>query len=80
MYLKIVSKCLNLFIHLFISLTKKSYQNLEFIYTHMYILHIFISHLLINRLIAYVKKYRTLLTENEYETLTQKISKVYMLP
>ena len=27
-----------------------------------------------------MKKYRTLLTENEYEILTQKISKVYMLP
>ena len=30
------------------------------------------SPLLKNRIIAYAKKYKNLLTENEYETLTQK--------
>ena len=36
-----------------------------------------------NRIIAYAKKYKNLLTENEYKTLTQKtykISNFYMLP
>ena len=36
-----------------------------------------------NRIIAYAKKYKHLLTENEYKTLTQKtykISNFYMLP
>ena len=39
--------------------------------------------LLKNRIIAYAKKYKHLLTENEYKTLTQKtykISNFYMLP
>ena len=39
--------------------------------------------LLKNKIIAYAKKYRNLLTENEYKTLTQKtykISNFYMLP
>ena len=41
------------------------------------------SPLLKNRIIAYAKKYKNLLTENEYKTLTQKtykISNFYMLP
>ena len=41
------------------------------------------SLLLKNRIIAYPKKYKNLLTENEYKTLTQKtykISNFYMLP
>ena len=41
------------------------------------------STLLKNRIIAYAKKYKDLLTENEYKTLTQKtckISNFYMLP
>ena len=40
------------------------------------------SPLLKNRIIAYDKKYKNLLTENEYKTLTQKtykISNFYML-
>ena len=40
------------------------------------------SPLLKNSIIAYIKKYKNLLTENEYETLTQKtykISNFYML-
>ena len=41
------------------------------------------STLLKNRIIAYAKKYKNLLTENEYETITQKtykISNFYILP
>ena len=41
------------------------------------------SPLLKNRIIVYAKKYKNLLTENEYKTLTQKtykISNFYMLP
>ena len=41
------------------------------------------SPILKNRIIAYAKKYKNLLTENEYKTLTQKtykISNFYMLP
>ena len=41
------------------------------------------SPLLKNRIIAYAKKYKNLLTENKYKTLTQKtykISNFYMLP
>ena len=41
------------------------------------------SPLLKNRIIAYAKKYKNLLTRNEYKTLTQKtfkISNFYMLP
>ena len=41
------------------------------------------SPLLKNRIIAYAKKYKNLLTENEYKTLSQKtykISNFYMLP
>ena len=41
------------------------------------------SLLLKNRIIAYAKKYKNLLTENEYKALTQKtykISNFYMLP
>ena len=41
------------------------------------------SPLLKNRIIAYAKKYKNLLTENEYKTLTQKtykISNFYKLP
>ena len=41
------------------------------------------SPLLKNRIFAYAKKYKNLLTENEYKTLTQKtykISNFYMLP
>ena len=41
------------------------------------------SPLLKNRIIAYAKKYKNLLTENEYKTSTQKtykISNFYMLP
>ena len=42
-----------------------------------------LSPLLKNRIIAYAKKYKNLLTENEYKTLTQKtykMSNFYMLP
>ena len=41
------------------------------------------SPLLKKRIIAYAKKYKNLLTENEYKTLTQKTYKIshsYMLP
>ena len=41
------------------------------------------SPLLKNKIITYAKKYKNLLTENEYKTLTQKtykISNFYMLP
>ena len=41
------------------------------------------SPILKNKIIAYAKKYKNLLTENEYKTLTQKtykISNFYMLP
>ena len=41
------------------------------------------SPLLKNKIIAYAKKYKNLLTENEYKILTQKtykISNSYMLP
>ena len=41
------------------------------------------SPLLKNRIIAYAKKYKNLLTESEYKTLTQKTYKIlnfYMLP
>ena len=41
------------------------------------------SPLLKNRTIAYAKKHKNLLTENEYKTLTQKVYKLpnfYMLP
>ena len=41
------------------------------------------SPLLKNRIVAYAKKYKNLLTRNEYKTLTQKtfkISNFYMLP
>ena len=42
-----------------------------------------LSPLIKNRIIAYTKNYKNLLTENEYETLTEKtykISNFYMLP